>query len=108
MSALKLVTWIAALLLESIVTHSAPCGWHGSLFQHCTTAGRGVIAQRSAAGRTSRGWSQFSLFEPLDVVAQFERRPQLQTHVLHDHVAPQQHQSTAVNLVFSEELCVRS
>lgn len=42
------------------------------------------------------------------MVAQFERRSQLQTHVLHDHVASQQHQSTAVDLVFSEELGVWS
>lgn len=108
MSALEVVTWIAALVTESRVTHSAPCLWRGSLFQHSTKGGRAVIAQKVYSRQDVPRLSQFALFEPLDVVAQFERRPKLQTHVLHDHVAPQQHQSAAVDLVFSEELSVWS
>lgn len=47
--------------------------------------------------------SRLALFQPLDVMAQLERRAQLQTHVLHDHVAPQQHQSFPVDLLQGEE-----
>lgn len=31
---------------------------------------------------------QFALFQPLYVMAELQCRPQFQTHVLHDHVAP--------------------
>lgn len=43
--------------------------------------------------------SQFAVFQALYVVTQLEGGAQLQTHVLHDHVAPQQHQSFAVDLL---------
>lgn len=47
------------------------------------------------------GGSQAALFEPVDVVAQFERRPQLQSQVLHHHLALQQEQGVAVYLLQS-------
>lgn len=47
--------------------------------------------------------SRLALFQPLDVVAQLESRSQFQSHVLHDHVAPQQHQSFPVDLLQGRE-----
>lgn len=43
--------------------------------------------------------SQAALFEPVDVVTQFERRAQLQSQVLHHHLAFQQEQGVAVYLL---------
>lgn len=51
------------------------------------------------ASRLELHLSLFALLQPLDVMAQFERRPQLQSHVLHDDVTAQQHQRSAVNLL---------
>lgn len=42
---------------------------------------------------------RLALLQPLDVVAQLESRSQLQAHVLHDHVAPQQHQGFTIDLL---------
>lgn len=46
--------------------------------------------------------SQFALFQPLDVMAQLQRGPQLQTHILHDHVTAQKHQSFSINLLWKQ------
>lgn len=40
-----------------------------------------------------------ALFQFLDVMAELEGRAQLQPHVLHNHVASQQHQSFAIDLL---------
>lgn len=42
---------------------------------------------------------EFALFQPLDVMAQLQCRPQFQTHIFHDHVAAQEHQSFSINLL---------
>lgn len=42
---------------------------------------------------------EFALFQPLDVMAQLEGGPQFQTHVFHDHVAAQEHQSFSIDLL---------
>ena len=73
--------------LESGVAAACPAGPH----RHAGAAG--------AYCSGSRVLSQFALFQPLDVVAQLERRPQFQTHVFHDHVASQQQQSFSVDLL---------
>lgn len=43
------------------------------------------------------------LLQPLDVMTEFERRAQLQSHVLHNDITAQQHQSSAVDLLQREE-----
>lgn len=45
-----------------------------------------------------------ALFQPFNVVAELESRAQLQSHVFHYHIAPQQHQSLPIDFMFSEEL----
>lgn len=44
----------------------------------------------------------FGLFQFLNVMTEFERWPQLESHVLHDDVTAQQHQRFAVNLLRRE------
>lgn len=60
----------------------------------------GLIARGLGVGRET-GWLllEFALFQPLDVMAQLERGPQFQTHVFHNHVAAQEHQSFSINLL---------
>lgn len=41
----------------------------------------------------------FGLFQLLNVMTEFERRPQLESHVLHNDITAQQHQSFAINLL---------
>lgn len=41
----------------------------------------------------------FGLLQPLNVMAELERRPQLQSHVLHDDVTAQQHQGLTIDLL---------
>lgn len=55
----------------------------------------GVLLWQPVAGLLSL----FALLQPLDVMAQLERRSQLQSHVLHDDVTAQQHQRPAVDLL---------
>lgn len=43
--------------------------------------------------------SELALLQPVNVVGEFERGPQLQPHVLHHHVAAQQEQGLAVDLL---------
>ncbi|TNN52091.1 hypothetical protein EYF80_037699 [Liparis tanakae] len=43
---------------------------------------------------------------PLDVVTEFECRAQLQSHVLHNDVTAQQHQSSAIDLLQRERHAV--
>lgn len=62
----------------------------------------GLIARGLGVGReTGPPWLllEFALFQPLDVMAQLERGPQFQTHVFHNHVAAQEHQSFSINLL---------
>lgn len=40
-----------------------------------------------------------SFFELVDVEDEFERRAKLQTHVFHDHVAAQQQEGFAIDLL---------
>lgn len=49
----------------------------------------------------------FAALDLVDDVAYLQGRPQLQAHVLHHHVAVQQKQCSAVNLVSPEEVRVR-
>lgn len=42
---------------------------------------------------------EFALLQPLDVMAQLQCGPQFQTHIFHDHVAAQEHQSFSINLL---------
>lgn len=46
---------------------------------------------------------ELGLLELINVVAQFQRGSQFQPQVFHDHVAFQQQQSIAINLLVSEE-----
>lgn len=50
----------------------------------------------------------FALFQLLNVMTEFERRAQLQSHVLHNDITAQQHQSSAVDLMFSEQFDMRA
>lgn len=53
-------------------------------------------------GRTVRAaspCSELALFQPVNVVGELERGPQLQTHVLHHHVTAQQQEGLAVDLL---------
>lgn len=49
---------------------------------------QGLIAHGSDGTGQSGVPSQFALFQPLYVMAQLQRWPQLQTHIFHDHVTP--------------------
>lgn len=55
-------------------------------------------------GETGPPWLhlQFALFQPLDVMAQLQCGPQLQTHVFHNHVAAQEHQSFPIDLLWKQ------
>lgn len=66
----------------------------------------GSLVLWEPAGPTERPHS--SPLELVDVEGEFEGGAELQAHVLHHHVASQQQEGLAVNLVFSEEICVRS
>lgn len=63
----------------------------------------GLIAQGLGGGGGGGGGGglllEFALFQPLDVMAQLQCGPQFQTHVFHDHVAAQEHQSFSINLL---------
>lgn len=59
---------------------------------------RSVRRTQHKHGSVSRE-SQPSLFEFVDVVAEFQRRPQLQPQIFHHHLAFQQEQSISVNLL---------
>lgn len=48
----------------------------------------------------------FGLFQLLDVMTEFECRAQLQSHVLHNDITAQQHQSFAIDLLKTEEHAV--
>lgn len=52
----------------------------------------------SAVGRVL--CSELALLQPVNVVGELERGPQLQPHVLHHHVAAQQEQGLAVDLLW--------
>lgn len=54
------------------------------------------------------GKSQPILFQPVDVVAEFKRRSQLESQILHHHLAFQQEQSVSVYLMLPEGLGVGS
>lgn len=45
---------------------------------------------------------QLALLQLLDVMTQLQCGPQLQAHVLHDHVAAQEHQSFAIDLLWQQ------
>lgn len=51
--------------------------------------------------------SELGLLQLINMVAEFQRRSQLQAQVFHDHVALQQQECVAINLMLSEELHVR-
>lgn len=42
---------------------------------------------------------EFALLQPLDVMAQLQCGPQFQTHIFHNHVAAQEHQSFSIDLL---------
>lgn len=46
----------------------------------------------------------FGLFQFLNVMTEFECRPQLESHVLHDYVTAQQHQRFTVDLLRREKV----
>lgn len=92
-------TWVSqSSVCQSWESHAAQ---RGPVTQRPSASGlfapSGLIAR--GCGGVSRLLSRLALFQPLDVVAELESRSQLQTHVLHDHVAPQQHQSFPVDLL---------
>lgn len=54
---------------------------------------------RARGQRGGGGDSRPALFEPFDVVAELQRRPQLQAQVLHHHLALQEEQGVSVDLL---------
>lgn len=81
----EVVTSRQSLGLESRVTCS-PCVPHESVSERWLV--RGLLLTGLAGTGPSWLLLQFALFQPLYVMAQLQRGPQFQTHVLHDHVAP--------------------
>lgn len=51
---------------------------------------------------------ELSLLQLVDVIAELQRGSQLQSQVFHDHVAPQQQQGIAVNLLEGRQRTVRA
>lgn len=86
-----------SLEVESGVACS-PCVPHESV-SACWLL-QGLLLMGLAGTGLPRLLLQFALFQPLDVMAQLQRGPQFETHVFHDHVAPQQHQSFSINLLW--------
>ena len=58
-----------------------------------------ALSDPSSSVRQFAPASEFLVLEFLDHVAEFERRPQLQRHVLHHHLAVQQEEGLAVDLL---------
>lgn len=54
---------------------------------------------RRRTSRFSRGCSELRLLQFVDVVAELQGRPQLESQVLHDHVALQEQQGVPINLL---------
>lgn len=91
----EVVTSIRSLQVESGVTCN-PCVPHESVCERRLSRGLLLV------GSAGISQLQFALFQPLYVVAELQCGPQFQTHILHDHVAPQEHQSFAINLLWKQ------
>ena len=62
-------------------------------------SGRRAPSAGASAVQASLPCSELALLQPVNVVAELEGRPQLQTHVLHHRVTSQQEQGLAIDLL---------
>lgn len=62
-------------------------------------SGRRAPSAGPSAVQASLPCSELALLQPVNVVAELEGRPQLQTHVLHHRVTSQQEQGLAIDLL---------
>lgn len=68
-------------------------------FEKISTGAVLVKVNQVMRGFPHRGKSQSILFKPVDMVTEFERRPQLQSQILHHHLTFQQEQSVPIYLL---------